>query len=208
MLMSEDIKEQISAEIKDKSLFVLFSIQIEESVVVASVSQLMVFVRYAVSTSVKEELLFCSALDTNTKASDVMEKVDHFFNENGIAWKNLCGVCTDGAPALLGSKSGFRALVQKKTPNVLFTHCFIHREALASKTLPCGLQDVLIFTIKIVNFVKSSALHTRLFRKLCEDMGSEHINLLYYTKVQWLSKRNVLSRVFELCDELKFFLML
>ena len=45
----------------------------------ASVSQLMVFVRYALSTSIKEELLFCSALDTNTKASDVMEKVDHVF---------------------------------------------------------------------------------------------------------------------------------
>ena len=134
--MSEDIKEQIITEIKDKSPFGLFSIQIDESVDVASVSQLMAFVRYAVSISVKEELLFCSALDTNTKASDVIEKVDHFFNENGIAWKNLCGVCTDGAPAMLGSKSGFRALVQKKTPNVLFTYCFIYWEALASKTLP------------------------------------------------------------------------
>ena len=88
-LMSEDIKEHIITEIKDKSLFGLFSIQIDESVDVDIVSQLMVFVRYAVSTSVKEELLFCSVLDTNTKASDVMEKVDHFFNENGIAWTNL-----------------------------------------------------------------------------------------------------------------------
>ena len=70
--------------------------------------------------------------------------------------------------------------MQKKTPNVLFTHCFIHRGALAFKTLPCGLQDVLKVTIKIVNFVKSSALHTLLFRKLCQDMGSEHINLWYY----------------------------
>ena len=67
---------------------------------------------------------------------------------------------------MLGSKSGFRALVEEKTPDVLFTHCFIHREALASKTFPCGLQDVLKVTIKIVNFVKSSPLHTRLFRKL------------------------------------------
>ena len=96
--------------------------------------------------------------------------------------------------------------MQKKTPNVLFTPCFIHREALTSKPLPCGLQDVLKVTIKVVNFVKSSALHTRLFRKLCEDMGSEHINLLNYTKVRWLSKRNVLFRVFELRDELKIFL--
>ena len=152
-----------------------------------------------------EELLFCRALDTNTKASDVMEKVDPFFNENGIAWKNLCGVCTDGAPAMLGSKSGFEALVQKKTPNVLFTHCFIHREALASKTLPCGQQGVLKVTIKIVNFVKSSALHTCLIRKLCKTIESEHINLLYYTKFWWLSKGNVLLRVFELHDELKIF---
>ena len=161
-LMSEDIEEQIITERKDISLFGLFSVQIDESVDVASVSQLMIFIRYALSTSVKEELLFCSALDTNTKALDVKEKVDYFFNKNGISLKNLYGVWTDGAPAMLGSKSGFRAFVQKKTPNVLFTHCFIHREALASKTLPCGLQDVLKVTIKIVNFVKR-ALYTHVY---------------------------------------------
>ena len=166
----------------------------------------MVFVRYAVGTSVKEELLFCSALNTSTNASDVLEKVDHFFNENKISWNNLCGVCTDAAPAMLGSKNGFRALVQSKATGVIFTHCFIHREALTSTTLARGLQDVLKVTIKIVNFVKSSSLHTRLFRNLCEDMESEHKNLLHYTKVWWLSKGNVLSRVFELRDELKIYL--
>ena len=44
-LMSEDIEEQIITERKDISLFGLFSIQINESVDVASVSQLMVFIR-------------------------------------------------------------------------------------------------------------------------------------------------------------------
>ena len=119
---------------------------------------------------------------------------------------NLCVVRTDGAPAMLWSKSGFRALVRSKATGVIFTHCFVHREALASKTLPRGLQDVLHVTIKIVNFVESSSLHTRLFRKLCKDMESEHKNLLYYTNVRWLSKGNVLSRVFELRDELKIYL--
>ena len=115
-------------------------------------------------------------------------------------------MCTDGAPAMLGSESGFRALMQSKATGVIFTNCFIHWEALASKILPHGLQDVLNVTIKIVNFVKSSSLHTCLFRKLCKDMESEHKNLLYYTKVWWLSKGNVLSRVFELCNELKIYL--
>ena len=87
--MSEDIKEQVLTEI-NKSVFGLFSIQLDESVDVFPVS-LMVFVRYAVGTSVKEELLFRSALNTSTKASDVSEKVDHFFNENETSWEqSLC----------------------------------------------------------------------------------------------------------------------
>ena len=117
--MSEDIKEQVITEIH-KSVFGLFSIQLDESVDVSSVSQLMVFVRYAVGTSVKEELLFCSALNTSTKESDVLETVDHFFNENKISWNKLCGVCTDGALAMVGSKSRFRALVQSKATGVIF----------------------------------------------------------------------------------------
>ena len=82
----------------------------------------------------------------------------------------------------------------------------IHRYALASKTLPVHLQDVLSSVIKIVNFVKGSALQTRLFRRLCKEMGSEHETLLFYTQVRWLSKGNVLRRVFEMREEIQLFL--
>ena len=54
--------------------------------------------------------------------------------------------------------------------------------------------------------MKSIATYTRLFRKLCEDVESDHKNLPYYTKVRWLSKEKVLSRVFKLRDELELFL--
>ena len=33
-----------------------------------------------------------------------------------------------------------------------------------------GLKQV----VKIINFVKASALNTRFFKQLCEDLGSEH----------------------------------
>ena len=59
--------------------------------------------------------------------------------------------------------------------------------------------------IKIVNFVKTSALNTRLFKILCEDFGSERISLLYYTEMRWLSRGNVTRRVFELREELLVF---
>ena len=91
-LMSEDIKDQVINKIQYKSVFSLFAIQLDECVHVSLVSQLMVLVRYVVSEFIKKKLLFCSALDTTTKASDV---------------KNLCAVCTDGVSAMLRSKSGF-----------------------------------------------------------------------------------------------------
>ena len=67
--------------------------------------------------------------------------------------------------------------------------------------------------------MKSSALNTRLFSKLCKDMDANHSALLYHTQVRWqngrvstrsdvrwLSKGNMLSRIFEL-REVKLFLV-
>ena len=59
--------------------------------------------------------------------------------------------------------------------------------------------------IKLLNTVKSSALNTRLFRRFCEQMDADHYNLLYHTEVRWLSKGNVLKRVFTLQNELRDF---
>ena len=106
---------------------------------------------------------------------------------------------------MLGHSSGFHAHVKKVSPDCTLMHCMIHREALASKTLGPDLTEVLRQVIKLVNTVKSSALYTRLFRRFCEQMDADQYNLLYYTKVRWLSKGNVLKRVFTLRFELRDF---
>ena len=151
-------------------------------------------------------MLFCSALKSTTKAVDVMQTLAKFFDQEELKWENLCGVCTDGAPAMLGARSGLQTLVRNRSPDAVSMHCMIHRQALASKTLPESLQDALNIAIKTVNFIKNGALNTRLFRNLCSEMNTEHQNLLYYTRVRWLSKGNVLARVFELREELQEFL--
>ena len=56
--------------------------------------------------------------------------------------------------------------------------------------------------IKLVNFVKTSAVNTRLFKRLCEDFGSKHTCLFYYTEEHWLFRSNATRRLFELRDEL------
>ena len=54
----------------------------------------------------------------------------------------------------------------------------------------------------MVNNVKGSALNSRLFKILCEDLGADHSVLLFHSNVRWLSRGNVTERVYELRKEL------
>uniref|UniRef100_K7FV77 DUF4371 domain-containing protein n=1 Tax=Pelodiscus sinensis TaxID=13735 RepID=K7FV77_PELSI len=197
--ISQNISEQVVDEIKKSPLF---AIQLDESTDVALCSQLLVFA-WGVF---KDEFLFCKTLNSTTKAQDVMEIVNNFFEVHGLDWVNLVCVTTDGAPAILGSRSGFQTLVKQCAPMVTRVHCFIHREALASKTLTDQLNAIFKGLMKVVNHIESSALNTRLFKRFCLDMGSDFDVLLFYTSVWWLSAGNVLNRVFQLREELDLFL--
>uniref|UniRef100_K7FQJ5 DUF4371 domain-containing protein n=1 Tax=Pelodiscus sinensis TaxID=13735 RepID=K7FQJ5_PELSI len=186
--ISQNISKQVVDEIKKSPLF---AIQLDESTDVALCSQLLVFARYMVR---------CKTLDTTTKAQDVMEIVNNFFEVHGVDWVNLVGVTTDGAPPMLGSRSGFQTLVKQRAPMVTGVHCFIHREALASKTLPDQLNTIFKGLVKVVNHI-----HTRLFKRFCLDMGSDFDVLLFYTSVWWCQQGTVFNRVF-LREEFDLFL--
>ncbi|KAL1230397.1 Uncharacterized protein TSPI_06748 [Trichinella spiralis] len=85
-------------------------------------------------------------------------------------------------------------------------HCVIHRQALVAKTLPDDLREDLNFSVEVVNYVKSSALNTRLFAALCESLNADDMALRYHTKVPWLSKGNMLGRIYELREAVAEFL--
>jgi len=67
------------------------------------------------------------------------------------------------------------------------------------------LQTVFQLVIGVVNCVKNSPLRGRLFAKLCNDMGEEHMALLYYCETQWLSCAKVLHRVYKLKEDVSHF---
>ncbi|XP_039178217.1 SCAN domain-containing protein 3-like [Crotalus tigris] len=202
--MSADILDQVIQEIKSAPL-PIFSIQLDESTDVANCSQLLVYVRYINDGDFKDEFLFCKPLETTTTARDVFDTVGSFLKEHKISWEKVCGVCTDGAPAMLGCRSGFQRLVLNESPKVIGTHCMIHRQILATKTLPQELQEVMKSVISSVNFVKASSLNSPLFSQLCNELDAPNNALLFHTEERWLSRGKVLKRVFELRDELKTF---
>ena len=123
----------------------------------------MVFVKYVYKGKCKKNFLFCISLRTNTKAVDIFEKFLSFFKSEHLEWNNLVGCCTDEAPAVLGYNSGFQVLVKKLATTSKKIHCMLHRQALASITLPD--ETVLEQIIQIINFIKP--LQILVFLKDC-----------------------------------------
>ena len=116
-LMSEDIKNQVIDQMKSAGSFAL---QLEESTDVSSCAQLIAFVRYVHKGAFKDELLCIVDLPSTTLGEDIFQTIDAFFKANDIKWEQLCGLCTNGAPAMLGHSSGFHAHV--KYPQTALSH--------------------------------------------------------------------------------------
>ena len=58
----------------------------------------------------------------------------------------------------------------------------LHRQPLASKTLPDSIQTVLKQIIQINNFIKAGVLKPCAFKTLCNDIDSDHLVFLYHTQ--------------------------
>ena len=162
--------------------------------------------RHVHEENVEEELLFCRSLKSHTKGADIFFKVDEFFTTAGLQWENCIGVCTDGAGAMMGKYAEFVAKVKEHaTPErVTFTHCMIHREALAAKHMSFDLDTVLRDVVKIINYMKKNALNSRLFTNLCKEQN--YTSLLMHAEIRWLSRDYSIQRLLQLKDELVMFL--
>ncbi|KAF2345097.1 hypothetical protein FHG87_024147 [Trinorchestia longiramus] len=97
-----------------------------------------------------------------------------------------------------GKKSGFGAVVKADAPHIIVTHCILHRHALATKTFPPKLAEVLKIAVACVR-------HS-IFSELCKEMGSEFEVLMYQFNIRWLFRGQVLNRVFAVRAELTLFL--
>ena len=68
------------------------------------------------------------------------------------------------------------------------------------------LHETLKDVVQVIDYIEQSAKNTQCFQKLCQDLGSEHVQVLYHAEVHWLSRGKVLSRFYELRGEVAAFL--
>ena len=72
--------------------------------------------------------------------------------------------------------------------------------------MDASLFEALSYCIKVVNFIKTRPLYSRLFAIFCNEMGADHLCLLFHTEARWLSRGKIIQRLFELREELLMFL--
>ena len=203
--------DDLSAEILSQLLDRLrssdhFSIQLDESTDIASAAQLIALVRYPWEGAILEDFLFCKEVPGRATGEEIFRLLDELIHEAGMSWRKCVAVCTDGAAAMTGRKSGVIARIKAVNPNVKSVHCMLHWQALASKGMEPDLHSVLNTAVAAVHFVKSREMQSRLFGQLCREMDAGHDTLLYHSEVRWLSRGKVLQRVFELRREVSEFL--
>jgi hypothetical protein len=136
--MSHDAEEVLCDKLKNNS----FSIQVDESTDFTIKSYVVTFVTFVNDG----EIVLSSYLETK-----------------GLSWENCVGICTDGAPSVVGSIRVHTSLVKKEDPDIT-SHCFIHRELLVSKTCRDKMKKVLDDATKMVNGIKQRPFHFRMYK--------------------------------------------
>ncbi|XP_074513446.1 general transcription factor II-I repeat domain-containing protein 2A-like [Sebastes fasciatus] len=158
---------------------------------------------------VMEELLTVIPMHGQTTAQEIFRQLCDAIVDAGLPWKRFVGITTDGAPSMTGRKNGLVALVQRKleeegVEEAIALHCIIHQQALCNKCLK--FDNVMSVVVKCINQIRSRGLKHRQFRAFLQEMESEYEDVLYFTEVRWLSRGNVLKRLFELRAEVKAFM--
>ena len=115
-------------------------------------------------------------------------------------------VCRDGAPEMLGSRSGLTTMIKQRSPNAVGTHFVIHREVLASRT--SQLQQMTSWQLPFaLSTLSKQVLSNRATLPLCARIWMMIMRLsLFHSAVRWLAKGTILARVYELRKEVEVFL--
>lgn len=208
----DDISSEIVATLQEKiKEFKAYSLAFDESIDISDTSQLVIFIRGVDdSFHVTEEMLNLLSLKNTTRGEDVFQAIEKCMTENSLNFEALSGLTTDGAPALTGKNKGAVKLILDKldckgikSDDIFVIHCLIHQQNLCARVL--SMNHVMKVVIKIVNYIRSNALHHRQFKEFLCELSSEYGDILYFTNVRWLSRGNCLARFLNLHEEIVFF---
>ena len=208
----EEMSENLKASQEDcfKKLQ-FFSIAIDESTDATDTAQLAVFVRgVSEDFTVLEEFVQLIPMKNTTTGADILKELLQCLQAKNLNLARLVSITTDGAPSMVGKHKGVVSLLQKHMQingidnSIVKLQCLIHQEALCAKV--ASFKDVMSMVVKTVNLILSRGLNHRQFRQLLLEAESQYGDLLYFCNVRWLSRGDMLLRVYQLKEEIVTFL--
>ena len=86
-----------------------------------------------------------------------------------------------------GAVSLIQEVIERRTH-----HCIIHQQALCGKIFKFDL--VMSVVVLVVNYFRARTLKRRIFRAFLEEVNAEYKDLVYHTKVRWMSGGRIQQR--------------
>ncbi|XP_076810276.1 general transcription factor II-I repeat domain-containing protein 2-like [Clavelina lepadiformis] len=100
--MGQDIEDNLK---KRAGKFVNFSLCLDETTDIKNIAQLAIFFRGITSDfHIEENLLSLESIHGTTRGEDLLQKLLQALGKFNLPLDKLCGVATDGAPAMVGKQ--------------------------------------------------------------------------------------------------------
>ncbi len=84
-----------------------FALQVDESTDITGKAQLLAFVQFENEGETMENYFCCKELPETANAHNFFNILSSYLESCGFSWNRCIGICTDGAPSMIGSVQGF-----------------------------------------------------------------------------------------------------
>ena len=151
-------------------------------------------------------LLSLESMHETTRGEDLLQKLLQALGKFDLPL-DLCGVATDGAPAMVGKHKGVVSLLKKEVDargirhnRLVSFHCIVYQQTLCAKSVK--FDDVVSVDTDCINFIKKRDLKYRIFKQVLKDFDADYDDFLYFCAVRWTSCGNMLGRFHSLLPEI------
>jgi hypothetical protein len=84
-----------------------------QQISLCSLCYVVAFVRFLNYDEIQENFLCCKELPKTSKEQDTFNVLSSYLETKCLSWKNFVGICTDGAPSMVGPFRGFASSAKK-----------------------------------------------------------------------------------------------
>ena len=122
--------------------------------------------------------------------------------EKQIPISNICGMTSDHAQVMLGTKCSFQTKLKEKNPGVLIIGCVCHSAATSFKYSCEKIPDVDAVIKGLPSFLNASPKRTAIYRGIVEEIGDMFHKIPSHAETRWLVRHNCINVILKHWDNI------